>query len=730
MLQKNTSQLDVSQLEFCESTADYIRLLAPAGCGKTLSLAYRCLHLLKRDTDKKPRFLLVTFTRAARDEFRSRLRSEPIFAPLHGSIDVVTLNQWGNRRLRTIDRNHQLLTDQKSFHFLMKNDLKPIWVKYPKVRAAVVSSSGNATKKLFEQLDKFKSIGFDHIQDSNPQKFESRVRGFRQQGLTRTWVRLLESLKDLGLLEQELNRPEDAYCPKALKQVYDDFFRFWRESVKHLASMSKFTLEDQKYQTYLFESEQLRKKKLLSGAASIQHLLVDEFQDINPLDLALLKCMAERNRSTVTIVGDDDQAIYEWRGATPRFIVEPEVYFGRPFETHILSTNYRSPKNIVSRSQELIAYNTLRVDKEVIAKKNANATIELVECSNVKATIDRVISEHSRLSESALANCRLAVIARKRAQILPIQVHLASKDIEFCAADDLQIFLSDAFEELISLLKHKQLCVVNQQAGVVQALMKLADLVKRYPVNKNERQSLASHLESVGPCSLLEATELLAAYRGELKGDNRDGRMSHKFAEKIRRYLLAESVSASLTILAEEFEGLQKDFGKAEEDIFFTDPPFTQLAQYAESFGADYVSFIEAMERAKATLAKSPSQDDGECDLSSNPDFKRPIHLMTAQRAKGREFDTVIVLDVNEGFWPCKQALEDEAALEEERRLFYVSMTRAKNRLVMTVHSARGSNALIPSRFLEESKLTLRKQNLSSDAKQQRSRRISVVQSC
>jgi DNA helicase-2/ATP-dependent DNA helicase PcrA len=710
MSHKAQPQLDASQRAFCESAADYIRLLAPAGCGKTLALAHRCLHLLQRDPDKKPRFLVVTFTRAARDELRSRLMSESIFEPLRGCVDVVTLNQWGYRRLRSFDRNHRLLTNHNDFHFGMMNDLKPVWEKHDKVRCVVETNKGKNPRKLFELLDGFKAIGFDHEQDSNFEKFLSRVNSFQQQGLTRTWVRLLEPLQELGVLERELDRPEVAYCSKLLKLVYDDFFRFWRESVSHLASMSKFTLEDQKYRTYLFESAQLRKKKFLSGAACIHHLLVDEFQDINPLDLALLKCIAERNRSTVTIVGDDDQAIYEWRGATPRYILEPQNYFGRPFETFILSTNYRSPKNIVSRSHNLIAHNSLRVDKKVVAKQNTNAAIEVVKCAKVNEGIERVIAEYHLLSESALSSPRLAVVARKRAQIMPIQIHLASKGIEFCAADDLQIFLSVAFEKLISLLEIKQACLEKQRPNRVREdFIRLCDLVKRFPVSKIERESLIPFLASIAPASLLESADALEEYKGPLKGSNQDGKMSLNFAQKIRSFLEATRVSDSLRILAEEFDGLQKDFGKAEEDVFFTDPPFSQLAQYAESFGLNYESFIEAMERAKATLAKTPSQEDAECDLSSSEDLKRPIHLMTAQRAKGREFETVIVLDVNEGVWPCQQAWEDEAAMEEERRLFYVAITRPKSRLILTVQSDDSGLLPHPSRFLEEAKFESRK---------------------
>ena len=104
-------------------------------------------------------------------------------------------------------------------------------------------------------------------------------------------------------------------------------------------------------------------RPFIYGAARYDHILVDEFQDINPLDLALIKVIVERNQSTLTIVGDDDQAIFEWRGASPEYILQPQRYFGSPFKDYLLETNYRSPRNIVTHSQNLIAHNRNRVEK-------------------------------------------------------------------------------------------------------------------------------------------------------------------------------------------------------------------------------------------------------------------------------------------------------------------------------------------------------------------------------
>ena len=147
------------------------------------------------------------------------------------------------------------------------------------------------------------------------------------------------------------------------------------------------------------------------GAARYDHVLVDEFQDINPLDLSLIKAIVERNQATLTVVGDDDQAIFEWRGASPEYILEPQRYFGVPFKDYQLETNYRSPRNIVSHSQQLIANNNNRVAKRVRAAKTAtDADIDVVTIDSISDRL-RYVTDVVRDTE---VPGRVAVIGLRR----------------------------------------------------------------------------------------------------------------------------------------------------------------------------------------------------------------------------------------------------------------------------------------------------------------------------
>ena len=530
-------------------------------------------------------------------------------------------------------------------------------------------------------IDAFKSLGFDHVRQTSYSDFTSHWRELERQGLG--W-RLEEQVSQL--IRFEVLDEVVGMIPVARQsEIYESWFEFWLEATKHLIENATFTLEDQKYFAYQDERKNIEQGRLLSGAASYDHIFVDEFQDINPLDLALVRAIVERSRATLTIAGDDDQAIFEWRGATPEYILDPGQYFGSDFDTCTLGVNYRSPTNIVEHSQRLIAHNHRRVRKQISAHSSKKAKIEILDTLALAESLDYV----SNLVSSSIAlgenPSRIALIGRKRSQIIPYQIYLASRDIAFCAAEDLQVFLSDTFERLLSLLEIKADADRRQSSRqVVNGILFLCDSAKRYPLNKRNKEELRGYLQRSRSNSILQGVDALTGYRGELKGKNEEGKTSIEMANAIRKYIDSQTVSAALLSLSDYFVGLQIDLGKAEEDIFFTDPPFLQLAEYAKRYGTDYGSFVNDIESAKDTLVyRAPfDDDDSQADL-----FSKPIHLMTAQRAKGKEFDKVVLLDVQDGIWPNRNARTPKE-LEAERRVFYVAFTRAREQVTMLVNKS------------------------------------------
>lgn len=686
--------LDDSQRTFCTIEDGAVRLLAPAGSGKTHSLLWRCWALAERSKDAKLRFLIFTFTRAAREELRDRLKSDRYFEDLAASTTVSTLNSWGFKLVKAVTKNLRLITSNKDRYFCIQNVLQPIWCNYPEIKVLLEDSRrrNKAGKDLLEAIDFLKTMGFRHDQLDSLECFREHLMYLKDCGMEFLLIGFLQRLLDMEII---------ADGSRAGSEAYERFVPFWRDACEHLFNSALISLDDQKYWAWLELEKLIESGRYTTGYGRYHHILVDEFQDINPLDLALLKAVATVNKAKLTIVGDDDQAIYEWRGATPEFVLEPETHIGGTYKTCILAVNYRSPRNIVELSQKLIANNSRRVAKDVKAHGTTEANVEVHRYRSIEESISGTVElVHSLLDDPQCK--RVALIGRKRSQIIPYQIVFASQQMPFYAAEDLQVFLSDAFRELKDILAIQ---ARSRQVGIlgddpVQSLLKLCDRVKRYPLAKRDREALQRFLYSNAPKSLQEATGALARYTGTLKGSNTGGRMSMNFAMAINSLVPAQTVSEAIQSVSENFDGLQKDYGKSLEDIFYADPPFLYLSEYAKRYGDNFQQFYSDVERAMATLARVPPESDD--DFSNDePGWKLPLHLMTALRAKGKEFDAVIILDSNDGVWPSKLA-ETDNQLEQERRLFYVAMTRARRHLFFVMSDDILGESLPPTPYLKE----------------------------
>lgn len=704
--------LDTHQRAFCSAPADAnLRLLAPAGCGKTLCLLARCEQLASRAArlgQTPPRFLLVTFTRAATIELTDRIGDREQFPHLTSllnrhqpvRVDISTLNAWGFRRIRRQAFGFRLLKSKADYFFAVRNQLRPVWSRHEHVAGAIKAKKNKAPRQLMEIIDAFKSLGFDHTRHTNYPTFLGHVKDLNAQGLAARLHQQVDELARLNVIDTKFEgQHELAKTDKKL--LYSRFFTFWRDAVEHLIAQATFTFEDQKYVAYLHERQAVEARSFLSGAAAYTHVLVDEFQDINPLDLNLIGAIADRNKASLTVTGDDDQAIFEWRGASPEYILRPEAFLGRRFETHKLGVNYRSPSNIVDHSQRLIRHNKRREEKSVRAALPSDARMVVAPISDFAEAIDAVHAVVARAHEDG---SRVAIIGRKRSQIIPFQVDFVSRGVQFCAAEDLQVFLSKTFEDLLELLGIK-IGAASPSYGfsLVNDVMKLCDRVKWFPLSKKDRIVLQQHLANQAPQTLLEAAGALRHYSGPLKGKKNGVTIAGDMADAIEAYVERDTISDTLLTLSERFAGLRKDFGKADDDIFFIDPPFGRLAEYAKGYGSDYDKFIHNIKRARDELAVVPQfHDDDGVSVEQTNLFKRPIHLMTAPRAKGREFDYVVLLDVVDGIWPIIMPDQTEAELEAERRLFYVAFTRARREVVMLVTERLSGKPVVPSPYIAE----------------------------
>lgn len=687
------SNLNDYQKAFCKDPQKNIRLLAPAGNGKTHSLLWRCVTQKRLAGEESQRFLIFTFTRAARDELLRRLVTEPAFAEIRDLVEIATLNAWGYRRLRSRLSNPRLLTDKKDIYWTMQNNLQGIWMNYPRIAAQLSNSKSRnaASRDLMEVMDLFKTFGYRHDRQETKQDFLNHTAWLDQSRIQKNFDAVLEKLRAHKIID------EDAVGEKMYEQVYKHFFQFWRKAVKALHASALITLEDQKYLTWIDIEKAVSEGKFSSGIHRVHHILVDEFQDINILDLELLRVVAASNKTSLCIVGDDDQAIYEWRGATPEFLIDPNEHIEENYSSHVLGVNYRSPKNIVDLSQKLIKHNKWRVPKDIKADRKDTAEIVVERCATVEESIEYVSETVQAFLEDKSIK-KIALISRKKSQIIPYQIIFAAERIPFCAAEDLQIFLSGAFKDLLELVAYKTQADVPPPRGPepIQVLLRLVDKVKKYPLSKADREALKYFLTIKRPRTVLQALDYLFEYTGKVKNIS-----SESFYDAVLPFFEAETVADTIRALSDNFIGLQKDYGKSLDDIFYADPPFLYLAEYAERYEDDFDTFYEDIESAMSTLASVPSNDD----QNVNNVWQERLHLMTALRAKGKEFDAVIILDCNDDIFPIKFA-DTVEKIEAERRLFYVAFTRAKKKIHLIVNNEMFGKPVRPSPFIGEMGLT------------------------
>lgn len=683
-------KLDHSQSAFVESPDPNHRLLAPAGSGKTRSLLWRANNLVMgaRRAGSPRRVAIFAFTRAARDELRRRLLEEEHFSGCREHIRIDTLNAWGFRYLKTVQSRIAVKTTQPDRYGLVNNILRPIWKSNDALATIVESMPTPRYPDVISLFDDVKEAGFRHAAQPLMDHVAAQMRWLDSEGLGRYLESvLLQRIRDLGFAATDSG---------ADPAQYELFFSFWSESTKLLWDSAFVTFADQKYQAL----QHLHDRYGEDGARSslpepnrYHHIMVDEFQDISPLDLALISALVSINRSTLTIVGDDDQAIYEWRGATPEFILNPGKYLNLDFTDHVLERNYRCPRNIVEHSQALIRHNIHRVQKPVEAVTSDDAEIDVRPVASHNHGLDFVL-ELAREANATGKPSSLAIIGRKKSQLLPIEILLTSNEIPFYAKEDLNVLLGKAFFELRTILEIIAARAQRRLGGeIASAIVTCCNNVASYPLRKAEQQQLYATIRRQNPRTIDDGIAALQEYTGSLRG-KRDEETRYHYATSIARVLDCSEVSQAVDLIGHHFQGLQKNYARSEDDIFFKDPPFLYLAQYAERYGDDFVGFIDHVEQAISMMTDDGANADGG-DESVDGDLNRPVHVMTALRAKGKEFDNVVLLDVNDGIWPSRFA-EHERELEQERRLFYVAVTRARRRLILLpVSSFLGVHATI-----------------------------------
>jgi len=621
-------------------------VLAGAGAGKTRTLIYRVAYLLEQGIPAD-RILLLTFTNKAAREMMRRV------ADLLGSelseLWGGTFHSIGHRFLR---RHAATIGYRNNFTILDREDARDL------LKACIGASDIDTKATRFPKPDVVAEILSFAVNTRN-----TIARTVDEQHPF--FMGLVPELEKLAKMYETRKRETNV-------MDFDDLLVLWLKLLQ--------------------ESDELRERY----QHRFQFVLVDEYQDTNKIQGEIIDLLAEKHEN-VMVVGDDSQSIYSWRGANFKNILEFPKRFPKA-QVYKIETNYRSTPEILKVANAAIAANQNQFAKELAPARKGGAKPVVVPCGNGHEQAAFVAQRMLELREEGVELNQVAVLYRSHFHALELQLELTRRNIPFTITSGIRFFEQAHLKDVTAYLK----LIVNPQDEL--AFKRLVQLLPGIGGKGADKlwQEFSSQLGSVSfdpestPVTKPLATAIqrcaaLAPKKAEKAWANFAITLSQLEAEDVRN-----SPSKMITLILEAgyedyLEDTYDNYQLRKEDI-------VQLANFAAQFKSteDFLSQLSLLSNLEA-----------EADAPANKDEEQ-VRLSTIHQAKGLEFDVVFVIMLCDGMFPSGRSLELPEGEEEERRLFYVAVTRAKNELYLaypylrTMAGYEGESLQQASRFLSE----------------------------
>ena len=637
------AELNDQQLAAVSTEARHALVIAGAGSGKTRTLTYRVAWLLSHGVPGW-RILLLTFTNKAAREMLERVHSLVGEGARH--IMGGTFHSVANRILR---RHAELIGFRPGFTILDTDDQKSLMRSIARQRVGKQSKTNP-----FPKADFLLSL---HSLAANTAR----------------------TLHDVLLQESPQNRRHE----ETIQKIFEDYAQRKRN-----ANAMDFDDLLVNLRKLLEEHEEVR----LMMQERFLHVLVDEYQDTNPLQDQIISLLCGGTRTSLMVVGDDAQSIYSWRGARVEHILEfPERFSDTAL--YKIETNYRSVAPILALSDAAIAQNEHRFSKTLRPARREEARLPLV----VPAPDNRTEAQYVSLSieqliESGVRPCDIAVLYRAHFHSLDTQIELTRRHIPYRITSGLRFF---------------------EQAHIKDAVAYLRLLSN--PVDESSFLRIASMLPRVGDAS---AARLLQAWRTAWQAyaaEHADYSASpipfSEIMSAVHPPAAAKTEWASFLATLESLRPADHELTPSEMIVRVAEElePFL-MAQYenAEDRIQDLEQLARSMEDAEnlddfLSRVALLSETDRSIDTNAGENC---VTLSTIHQAKGLEWRVVFLIFLGEGLFPHHRSIADgdPREMEEETRLFYVALTRAQDRLFLSYPRYNGhgydSHYCPPSRFL------------------------------
>jgi DNA helicase-2/ATP-dependent DNA helicase PcrA len=636
-----TLALNPAQEAAVRHEAGPLLVLAGAGSGKTRVLTARIAHLIKEGGVPPERVFAVTFTNKAAGEMRSRVAT--LLGADPRGLWIGTFHSLAARLLR---REAARLGFGSNFTIYDQDDSESLTKRLLEQRN--LSPKANPPRAVHSLISAAKNRMI------SPEEFAATADGPLARATADVYALLGPALKQANAMDFD----DLLVAPLTLFAAFPDRLAYWQRR--------------------------------------FAHVLVDEFQDTNAAQYQLVKLLAAEHRN-LTVVGDDDQAIYGWRGADPRHMLTFQRDF--PGTTIVkLEHNYRSTQIILDTANGVIAENAARLGKTLFTTRPGGDPVMLLTAADERDEAQWLVGEFARVvAETDIPYEGMAILYRTNAQSRPLEEALRYRGIPYRLVGAVSFYERREVKDLLAYLR----LLVNPADD--EAFLRVVNVPRR----------------GIGEASLDMLVRTATRWRMPLSA-------AAAAADRIPE--LRPNLRDALQAVAALLAGLREQWGQADPaTVLERVIAATGYERYLGDEGAEGVDRLEnvqelvagAAEWAELAVASNGAGEEESATLLERyltqvalvtpadgaADAPRGVTLMTVHMAKGLEWSVVALTGLEDGLFPLGRSAGVPGGLEEERRLCYVGLTRAREKLYLSWARTRYRNGRLelsaPSRFLE-----------------------------
>lgn len=478
-----------------------------------------------------------------------------------------------------------------------------------------------------------------------------------------------ELLREVGMVKNGLCHLKDFHSKYLTQDEFAEVFRSYEHQKKEL---KKFDFDDMLVQCYaLFR----KKPEILQGwQKRFKYILIDEFQDINRVQYEVIRMLAAP-RYNLFVVGDDDQSIYGFRGAKPELMLYMKQEFPS-LRTISLTVNYRSTEFITGAAARVILHNDTRFYKRVQSFRGRGQNVHVQEVLDEQEEAQYVTEEIQKKLDQGIKPREIAVLFRAAVQARMISEILSEHRIPF----EMRDYVTNFYRHFIvkDMMAYLQLAAGKRDRSL---FLTICNRPLRY-LARNSMENRQVNFEDLRKfyCDKDWMLDIIDQF-------DVDVRMMKNMAPYAAIQYIRKKIGYD-DFLKEYAEKHQISWKKLMDVMAELEERSKNFKSYDE-WEIHIAKYTQELEEQQAKARKIKGERENK------------VQLMTIHSAKGLEFEDVFVIHANEGEIPHQKA-EKKDEIEEERRLFYVALTRAKNNLCISYITQKNGNSIKPSRFVEE----------------------------